>query len=136
MIRKYIFYLSITLLSIFLFVKPSLTLEWFYVKWVHDGDTISLTDGRHIRYIGINAPEIDHDNKKAEPFGYQAKKYNEKLVLSKRIRLDLDKEDYDRYGRLLAYVFLTDGTFVNNALIKNGYAYVLPRGSSATLGPP
>jgi hypothetical protein len=39
---------------------------------------------RHVRYIGINAPEIAHDNHKAEPFGYAAKKYNQSLVRSKK----------------------------------------------------
>jgi len=44
------------------------------VRWVDDGDTIVLMDGRRVRYIGINAPEIDHKGKKAEPYGYGAKK--------------------------------------------------------------
>ncbi|MBW2406005.1 MAG: thermonuclease family protein [Deltaproteobacteria bacterium] len=83
------------------------------MKWVHDGDTIVLTDGRYVRYIGINAPEIAHDNHKAEAFGYEAKNYNKSLVRSKTVRLEFDKEKYDRHGRLLAYVFLLNGTFIN-----------------------
>jgi micrococcal nuclease len=101
--------------------------KWIRVKWVSDGDTIVLADGRHVRYIGINAPEIAHDNSKAEPFGYTAKKYNRFLVGSKKVRLEFDKEMHDRYGRLLAYIYLSDGTFVNKAMIEKGYAYVLPR---------
>ena len=101
--------------------------QWIRVKWVSDGDTIVLADGRHVRYIGINAPEIAHDNCKAEPFGYAAKKYNQYLVGSKKVRLEFDKERHDRYGRLLAYIFLADGTFVNKTMIEKGYAYVLPR---------
>ncbi|MDX2498082.1 MAG: thermonuclease family protein, partial [Desulfobacterales bacterium] len=66
--------------------------KWISVKWVSDGDTIVLGDGRHVRYIGINAPEIAHDNQKAEAFGYTAKKYNQSLVRSKKVRLEVDKE--------------------------------------------
>ena len=86
-----------------------------------------LTDGRHVRYVGINAPEIAHDNYEAETFGDEAKKYNQSLVNSKRVRLEFDKDKYDRYGRLLAYVFLSDGTFVNKKMIEKGYAYALYR---------
>ena len=35
---------------------------WYQVRWVDDGDTIVLQDGRHVRYIGINAPEIEHED--------------------------------------------------------------------------
>jgi micrococcal nuclease len=112
--------------------------NWIRVKWVVDGDTIVLDDGRHVRYIGINAPEIAYDKHfigsgpngkaiKAEPFGDAAKKYNQCLVGSKKVRLEFDKEMHDRYGRWLAYVFLSNNTFVNKAMIEKGYAYVLPR---------
>ena len=90
-VRKYLFYFSVFFLTIlssgFLSGRPLLAHEWFHVKWVNDGDTILLADGRHVRYIGINAPEIDHENKKAEVFGYEAKKYNQTLVLYKMVRL-------------------------------------------------
>jgi micrococcal nuclease len=110
--------------------------KWIRVKWVIDGDTIMLDDGRHVRYIGINAPEIAHDEhfigskrngevRKAEPFGDAAKKYNQHLVGSKKVRLEFDKEMHDRYGRWLAYVYLSNNTFVNKAMIEKGYAYVL-----------
>ena len=97
------------------------------VKWVNDGDTIVLNNGQRVRYIGINAPEIDHENQKAEPFGYEARSFNKKLVSSDKIRLEFDRERYDQYGRLLAYIFLQDGTFVNAQLVQNGFAYYLYR---------
>jgi micrococcal nuclease len=99
--------------------------KWYNVKWVDDGDTIVLMDGRHVRYIGINSPEIEHEDQKAEPYGYEAKKFNKTLVFSKKVRLELDTQKYDRYGRLLAYVFLNDGTFVNAKMIEEGRAYCL-----------
>lgn len=123
--------LFLSLYIIFIFLLPVtntvVAQEWIRVKWVDDGDTIVLADGRHVRYIGINAPEIAHDHQKAEPFGYAAKRYNQSLVGSKKVRLEFDKERYDRYGRLLAYLFLQDGTFVNQAIIEQGDAYVLYR---------
>ncbi len=130
-VKKHLFYSAIFFATIFLSgLLSGKTLsahEWYYVKRVYDGDTIVLADGRHIRYIGINAPEIDHENKKAEPFGYAAKKYNKTLVLSKVVRLEFDKQIHDRYGRTLAYVFLNNGEFVNKLMIEKGYAYCLFR---------
>jgi micrococcal nuclease len=122
----YVFYL------IFFFIISSgsqlFAEEWFKVKSVIDGDTIILSDGRCIRYIGINAPEIEHETQKAEPYGYTAKCFNESLVLSKKVRLEFDKEKLDRYDRCLAYVFLQDGSLANCKIISFGYAYCLPLG--------
>ena len=107
-------------LTFIVLVQLSVAQEEAKVRLVIDGDTIILADGRHVRYIGINTPEIEHEHQKAEPYGYQAKKYNEKLVFSKMVRLQFDKERHDRFGRLLAYVFLPDGTFINQAMIVQG----------------
>jgi micrococcal nuclease len=98
---------------------------WHTVRWVNDGDTVVLTTGQRVRYIGLNAPEIDHADQKAQPHGYQAKSFNKDLVLSKRIRLEYDVERFDRYGRLLAYVFLEDGSFLNARLLREGMAFYL-----------
>ena len=124
--RKYLIHLYLILTTILLIgATTTVNQKWIRVKWVSDGDTVVLSDDRHVRYIGINAPEIAHDNQKAEAFGYAAKKYNQSLVLSKKVRLEFDKETHDRYGRLLAYIFLADGTFINKKMIEKGYAYVL-----------
>ena len=121
-----IYLFSLIFLSIILYGKPSTPQEWINVKLVNDGDTIVLANGRHVRYIGINAPEINHEGQKAEPFGYKAKIFNKRLLVNKRIRLEMDKEKNDRYGRLLAYVFRQDGMFINKVMIEEGYAYFLP----------
>jgi len=110
-----------------LHLQPVMAEEVHRVKRVSDGDTIVLRDGRHLRYIGINAPEVAHENQKAEPFGDKAEALNRRLILGRKVRLEFDRERKDRYGRLLAYVFLEDGTFVNAALLARGYAYVLVR---------
>jgi len=100
---------------------------WARTKWVDDGDTIVLTDGKRVRYIGINAPEIAHGDQKEEPFGSEATAFNKKMVLVKKIRLEFDRERNDQYGRLLAYVFLEDGTFLNASMLQTGFAYYLYR---------
>jgi endonuclease YncB( thermonuclease family) len=101
--------------------------QWRLVRWVDDGDTVMLSDGTRVRYIGINAPEIAHEDRPGERFGSEASAFNRKLVDQKPVRLELDRERKDQYGRLLAYVFLKDGTFVNAELVKRGCAYYLFR---------
>lgn len=93
-----------------------------FVRHVIDGDTVILTNGKKVRFIGINTPEIDHNNNQAEPFGHAARTFTEKLIESKRIRLEYGQEKRDQYGRLLAYVFLQDNTFVNLQLVQFGLA--------------
>ncbi len=121
----------ILLISIFLFslsvISQSFAGNLFKVRWVDDGDTIVLSDGRRIRYIGINAPEVAREGKKAEPFGDKARNFNKKLVFKKKVRLEFERERYDRYGRLLADVFVKDGVFVNAMMIGEGYAFSLHR---------
>jgi micrococcal nuclease len=121
-------YFRLTFLSVICFLLlagHSLAQTRYTVKWVNDGDTIVLTNAWRVRYIGIDAPEIDHQNQKAQPFGYQARSFNKKRVLSQKIGLEFDKERYDRYGRLLAYIFLADGTFLNEEVLENGLAFCL-----------
>lgn len=83
---------------------------------VIDGDTIAIKGGYHVRYIGIDAPEKD------EFYYLEAKQVNEELVKGKKVRLEKDISDKDRYGRLLRYVYL-DGTFVNAEMVRRGYAW-------------
>ena len=110
--------------------------EWMQVKWVADGDTIILNDGRHVRYIGIDTPEIDHQKQHSEPMAEFARSTNQQLVQGWRLRMVYDEEPTDRYGRTLAYVYRSDGLFVNAELIKRGCAHVLyqwPNTSKAQL---
>ena len=117
----------LVLLFILLLTSPVIAEQWIKVKWVDDGDTILLTNGQHLRYIGINSPEIENRKykRKAEPYGQEALRYNMHLVYKKRVKLEFDRENKDRYGRLLAYVYLPNGTFVNLKMIEQGYAYCL-----------
>jgi micrococcal nuclease len=97
------------------------------VRWVDDGDTIVVAGGERVRYLGINTPEVAHKDKPGEPFGDEAKAFNKKLVQGRWINLELAEPQRDHYGRLLAYVFLADGTFVNGELVRQGYAHLLRR---------
>jgi micrococcal nuclease len=82
-----------------------------------DGDTVELADGRHVRYLGIDAPES------GDYYAENATEKNRELVEGKIVELLKGKEDKDRYGRLLRYVYV-DGVFVNAELIAGGYAMV------------
>jgi micrococcal nuclease len=89
---------------------------------ISDGDTIRvrLASGREerVRYIGIDAPE------RGDCFSARATAFNARLVAGREVRLEPDAEERDRYGRLLAYVY-AEGTFVNEELVRRGYAQPL-----------
>ncbi len=92
-----------------------------------DGDTIhvQLADRlEKVRYIGVNTPEVHHPLKGEEPGGRAAAAVNRDLVSGRHVRLELDVQSRDRYGRLLAYVWV-DGTMVNAELVRRGFAQVM-----------
>jgi len=93
----------------------------FLVTKVIDGDTIDLADGRTVRYLNIDTPELAKDQTADECFAVKAKEMNEKLVLGKKVRLEMDKNEMDRFGRILAYVY-QDDLFVNQHLLTQGAA--------------
>jgi micrococcal nuclease len=91
---------------------------------VIDGDTAVLEGGARVRFLGIDAPEMERDGQPAEFMAHQAKDYVAGLIQGKTVRLEYDREHYDRYGRLLAYLFLPDGAMVNLAVVRQGLARV------------
>ena len=95
------------------------------VRRVVDGDTVQLVGGERVRYIGIDTPELHHPRKPVQHYAREAMEFNRRLVEGKKVRLEWDVERRDRYKRLLAYVFLEDGTFVNGELLRQGYAHLL-----------
>lgn len=97
----------------------------YVVSEVIDGDTIRLSTGETLRYIGIDTPETKHPTKGKQCFGEEASTFNEQLVLGKTITLEKDVSETDRYGRLLRYVWL-DGVMVNQTLVAAGYAHASP----------
>lgn len=99
--------------------------ETAWPKYVIDGDTLVLKDGRHVRYIGINAPETPKRDKKGEPYGNAAKKFHRHILKSGNIRLEYDRERKDHYGRTLAWIWMQDGSLLNELLLREGYAHCL-----------
>jgi micrococcal nuclease len=96
------------------------------VTEVVDGDTIKVAVGGQsytLRYIGIDAPETVHPDKPVEWMGPEASEANRSLVEGQIVYLEKDVSDTDRYGRLLRYVYLPDGLFVNAELVRLGYAH-------------
>lgn len=94
------------------------------VAAVFDGDTVQLQSGERVRYLGLDAPEVEHNGTAADCFAEEATRANRELVFHRRITLQYDRETTDRHGRLLAYVRLSDGRTVNGELIRGGYAHV------------
>ncbi len=93
------------------------------VKRIVDGDTLVLTDKSKVRLIGINTPELGHYQNLSEPFALQARQFvAQQLEKNKKIKLKFAADKKDRYGRLLAHVFLSNGKNLNAMLVKNGLA--------------
>lgn len=95
------------------------------VARVVDGDTIEIEGGEKVRLIGVNTPETKDPRKPVEYFGQEAYEFTKSLLEGKDVYLEYDVEKTDRYGRILAYIYLADGTFVNAELVKQGYAQVM-----------
>ena len=92
---------------------------------VTDGDTIVVKlDGRRerVRLIGIDTPETEHSPRGPQPYSDEATAALKNLLGRGRVSLRFDAEERDHYGRLLAYVYAADGTFVNEAMVRDGWA--------------
>lgn len=111
-------------LSLFLFVASgSIAGDVFLVTRAVDGDTIVLADKERVRLIGVDTPEIHHPRKPVQYYAEEAYRFTQRIVEGKKVRLEYDYQRRDRYGRLLAYVYLPDGTFLNAELIRQGYGH-------------
>jgi endonuclease YncB( thermonuclease family) len=98
------------------------------VQRVSDGDTfVATVKGRRerVRVIGVDTPESVAPNQPDEPFGEEAANFAKHYLDGETVRLAGDAEPRDRYGRMLAYVWLEDGTFWNALLVAEGYAQQL-----------
>jgi micrococcal nuclease len=112
--------------------------ESCYVSRVVDGDTLKLSDNERVRLIGVDTPEVHYSDKllrdakssgkdaaAIQAMGKKASDFTKSLVSDKKVRLEFDVKPRDRYGRLLAYVYLEDGTFVNARIIEEGYGKIM-----------
>lgn len=96
-----------------------------------DGDTIAVNmNGKveKVRFVGIDTPETHKPNTPVQCYGPAAAAYTKNIIGNNKVRLVSDSlsTDRDRYDRLLRYVYLPDGTFVNQKLVQNGYAFYYP----------
>jgi micrococcal nuclease len=99
---------------------------YYDVVRVVDGDTIIINfNGKEerLRMIGIDTPETVHPTKPVEPFGPEASEYTKRRLEGKKAGVELDVQERDQYGRLLAYVWV-DGVMINNELLEEGLAVV------------
>ncbi len=116
------------------------------VRHVIDGDTLVLANGKHVRLIGINAPEIGHSCHSGpatrgavtsphsgkdctptpdQPLARDARAQLTNLVRRQQVTLSFEHERHDRYGRLLAHVLLADGQSVEEILLRQGLAWMV-----------
>ena len=98
--------------------------ETVEVSKVVDGDTLRLKDGRLVRFIGINTPELARKGKPAEPLAKKARLMLESFIekSSHRVGLRFGVERKDRYGRTLAHVYLANGVSVEAQMLLTGMA--------------
>lgn len=93
-----------------------------------DGDTIEIdmhSTTETVRFIGLDTPEKNHPEKPVQCFAHAATDHLQDLIGEQLVRLESDpiNQNRDRYGRLLRYVYLTDGTLLNAQQIKDGYGF-------------
>jgi len=109
-------------------IEASKNSELVKVTKIVDGDTIKVEINNQIetvRLIGIDTPEIKDPRKTVQCFGKEASEKTKELLENKMVILEADstQTDRDKYNRLLRYVYLTDGTFINKKLIEEGFAF-------------
>ena len=106
-------------------------LKTFKVVKIVDGDTldIDIADGKYdttrVRLLGVDTPETKKAGVEIMYYGPEATAFTSSAALGKEVTIVIDtvSDVRDRYGRLLAYVRLEDGSFLNEELIKRGYGY-------------
>lgn len=98
-----------------------------YVVKATDGDTFEVSYKKQVykvRLLDVDTPESVKQGVTVQPYGKEASEFTKSMALNKPVKLVFEKGIRDKYGRLLAYAFLKDGTFLNAVLVRNGYARV------------
>jgi len=94
---------------------------------VVDGDTLEIELIGEVRLIGVDTPELYHPLKPVQFFAREASDLVKELVAGLPVRLEYDREKKDKYGRTLAYVYLSDGRCLNEEIIRRGYGFAYTR---------
>ncbi|MGE1175346.1 thermonuclease family protein [Pseudomonas sp. BW7P1] len=95
------------------------------VQRVVDGDTVRLSDGRSVRLIGLNTPELGKQGRSDEPFAVAARKRLEALVAGSggRVGLRLGAQEKDHYGRTLAHLYSVSGASLEAQMLADGLGF-------------
>lgn len=93
----------------------------YQVRRVVDGDTLLLTNGARVRLIGADTPETVKPDHPIEPQGREATEFTRRFIEGGQVRLQMDREKVDKFGRFLAYVWVGD-QMLNEELIRSGLA--------------
>jgi micrococcal nuclease len=128
------------LVILFLFCGPAGAEDLFgRVEWIYDGDTIKVVNIGKVRLIGIDAPERESSPKDAyymrqgisrktlRSVASRATRFNIRHAKNRIVRLEPNRRERDDYGRLLAFVYLPDGSLLNRLLVEKGLAAVYRR---------
>jgi micrococcal nuclease len=103
-------------------IKPGY--GYFKIDKVYDGDTVKLEDGRKIRFLGINTPEVQHRNQATQAGGEAAKNWVTSKLKNQKVRLVMDVEPTDKYKRTLAHLITENKEHINVTLVEMGLAAV------------
>lgn len=103
---------------------PPATAKKHTVTRVVDGDTVDLSNGTRTRILGVNTPETKDPRKPVEYYGKEASAFTEKMLTGQTVLIQPGTQPTDRYGRLLAWIWLEDGRFYNALLVAEGFAQV------------
>jgi len=125
-----VFIVAVTAVAIVSLIEARESAE---VVEVYDGDTITVKfefgNQARVRLIGMDAPEMASNvHGPASKYGPASRDHLAALIAGKTVNLEYDVEKYDKYNRLLAYVFIPGGAMVNGQMLKDGYAllYTIP----------
>jgi micrococcal nuclease len=122
-------FIVLALLRILVF-RPELdraveSLEPASVRYVIDGDTVDLSDGRRVRLLGIDAPEMGFDGSTKETGAQEATDWLRDRIEGRAVQLRIDSPKLDRYQRTLAWIFDDQGRLVNRDMLLAGHAKLL-----------
>jgi len=110
--------------------------KYYVVKSVIEGDTIRLSNGKIVRLLGVDSPEsrvgkkLNDDVKRTgfsaavlQSMGTNALEFTKRYLTGRTVRLEFDSVKRNKKGKLLAYVFFEDGTFINKKVIEYGFGF-------------
>ena len=116
---------NLIILIFIAFITLSFSQTSYRIKYIYDGDTVMLHTGKRLRYLGIDAPELDYEGGNNEFLAVASRRFNQKLVGRQVVRIEFDKQRNDHHNRMLAYVFLNNGKMVNVMMLRKGLAHVM-----------